>query len=60
MSLKWMNIFSIFKKYKFPSYELFEKYHTNSLMIILVMYFILSCYNVNSIINMYFDYNILN
>lgn len=52
--------FSIFKKYKFPSHELFQKYNTNGLMIILVMYFILSGFNVNSIINMYFDYIILN
>lgn len=50
--------FSIFKRYKFPSHELFEKYNTNSLMI-LVMYIILSGFNVNSIINMYFDYTVL-
>lgn len=34
--------FSLFKRYKFPSHELFEKYNANSLMIILVMCFILS------------------
>lgn len=51
--------FSIFKRYKFLSHELFEKYNTNILMI-LVMYFILRGFNVNSIINMYFDYIIFN
>lgn len=45
--------------YKSLVMDLFEKYNTNNLMI-LVMYFILSGFNVNNIINMYFDYIIFN
>lgn len=50
-------IVSIFKRYKFPSHELFEKYNTNCLMVS-VMYFILSGFNVNSITDI--DYIIFN